>query len=134
MAKVYVFNCYHEPITGLSVGGHAARRHPRVRRRERTAAADLHAGEPGGPRSKGQESSATFAIGPNTLLVPWDSFRGQATIAVPDPAKQHIGLADPLLLFLAVNDAILLTTRGYVVEQFPMTLMNSVGGLVEATL
>jgi hypothetical protein len=134
MAKVYVFNCYHEPVTGLSVGGHAAGDIPGY--------ADGSAPPPpiytpaslAVPRSKGQESSATFAIGPNTLLVPWDSFRGQATIAVPDPAKQHISLADPLLLFLAVNDAILLTTRGYVVQQFPMTLTNSVGGLVEATL
>jgi len=132
MANVYVFNCYNEPITGLSVGGYKAG--------DISGYADGSSPPPpiytptslAVPRSKDSQSSATFAIGDNTLLAPWDSFRGNATITIPDPAKQLVSLDDPLLLFLAVNDAILLTTRGYILQHFPVTLTDSGGERVEA--
>jgi hypothetical protein len=132
MADVYVFNCFNEPITGLSVAGYAAG--------NIAAYADGKTTVPiytpsslAVPRSKAPESKATFAIGDNLLVAPWVSFRGNATIKIPDPTK-GVSLSDPLLLFLAVNKAILLTTRGYVLEEFPMTLTNQAGEAVQAPL
>ena len=132
MANVYVFNLYNEPITALSVAGYAAGKIPGYA--DGTVPAGVAIYTPASlsvPRSKTPGSSASFAIGDNTLVVPWDSFRGTATITIPDPAKTPISLDDPLILLLAVNDAILLTTRGYVVQTFPFTLTDPSGETVE---
>ena len=41
-----------------------------------------------------------------------------ATIKIPDPARSAVSIIDDLLLFVAVNQATLLTTRGLVLETF----------------
>jgi hypothetical protein len=129
MADVYVFNCFNEPITGLSVGGYSAGDIPAYS--DGTKAPVYTPASLAVPRSKEPQSKATFAIGDNLLVAPWVSFRAGATIKIPDPAK-GTSLSDPLLLFLCVNRAILLTTRGYVLDEFPVMLTDQAGEAVEA--
>jgi hypothetical protein len=133
MSSIAVFNLHNEPITGLSVSGFAAG----------DIAGYANGGVPAGvaaytpasltvPRSKAPGSSATFAIGDNALVVPWQSFRGTATICIPSPTQSPIRLDDPLILLLAVNSAFLLSTRGFVIATFRVSLANSVGESAEA--
>lgn len=120
MAKtVYVFNCFNEPVTAMSVAGYAV--------------GDVSPWSEGGEgkplkytpnglavkRSK-YPTKEYFAIGENSLLVPWDSFTGSTTVKIPDPSSSGISLDDDLILFACTNEALLLTTRGFVVDQFPM--------------
>jgi hypothetical protein len=134
VANIYVFNLYNEPVTGLSVSGYAAGDIAGYANGTVPAGSPIYtpASLPV-PRSKTPGSSATFAIGDNSIIAPWDSFHGSATITIPDPKTNPVSLDDPLILLLAVNDAILLTTRGYVVQIFPVSLTNSAGETVEAT-
>ena len=61
----------------------------------------------------------SFAIGSNRLSSQWNSFTATATIEIPDPSQ--VSLNDDLLLFLAINEATMLTTRGYVIAKFPVS-------------
>lgn len=131
MANVTVFNLYNEPVSGLSVSGYAAGKIagyadgsqeglPRY-----TPACLLV------PRTKSPESEATFAIGDNPVVVPWNSFRGSGTVTIPDPAKDKLSLDDDLILLLAVNQAVLMEARGFVRGIFELTLRTASGDLVE---
>jgi hypothetical protein len=133
MANVYVFNCFNEPITGLSVAGYLAGDLPGYADGKTPNAPIYTPSSIPVARSKTPQSSASFAIGNNALIAPWDSFRASATITIPDPAKQNVSLDDPLLLFLAVNDAILLTIRGYVLGEFPVALTTQAGEAIAAS-
>jgi hypothetical protein len=133
MANVYVFNLYNEPITGLSVAGYAAGNIDGYA--TGTTPPNVPIYTPATlavPRSKSPGSSASFSIGDNSLVAPWNSFRGTATITIPDPRKDPVSLDDPLILLLAVNQAILLSTRGYVLNTFPVNLAMLSGEPVEA--
>ena len=119
--KVYVFNSYNEKITGLSVSGYAAGDIPGWA--DGTGSATKYT--PSGlavERVKDIGSSAAFAIGDNAVVVPWDSFRGQVTVTIPDPKHSDVSLDDDLILYLTKNEAILLTTRGFVNATFPVSL------------
>jgi hypothetical protein len=111
--SVTVFNSYNEPVTQLSVGGYSA--------------GDIAGWSKGPtpplftpsalvvPRSKSPETKATFAIGPNLVIVNWNSFVVKYTVVVPDPRSSGISLDDDLILYLTVNEAILVTARGFVI-------------------
>jgi hypothetical protein len=119
--NVYLFNLYNEPITGLSVNGYSAGN-----------VSGYANGSTGTPiytpaslsvaRSKYQGGSAAFAIGGNSLVIPWDSFRGTTTVSIPDPSTAPVSLDDSLLLLVAVNEAMLMTTRGYVLSTFQVNV------------
>jgi hypothetical protein len=131
-ANVYVFNLYNEPVTNLSVSGYNAGSINGYANGTVPAGVPIYT--PASltvPRSKTQGGTASFSIGDNPLVIPWDSFRGTVTVTIPDPAKFPISLDDPLILLLAVNDAILLTTRGYVVQTFTVALNNLAGEQVD---
>lgn len=132
MANVYVFNLYNEPIKGLSVSGYAAG--DIAGYADGTVPPGVPIYTPASlavPRSKTPGSSASFSIGDNTLIAPWNSFHGRATVTIPDPTKAPVSLDDPLILLLAVNSAILLTTRGYVIATFSVSLTNAAGQPVD---
>ena len=116
--KVYVFNCYNEPITNLSVSGYSA-----------GDIAGWQEGDQGKtftpnellvPRAKHGEdlTAAAFAIGTNNVVIPWVSFLANSGITIPNPAVSPVSLMDSLILYLTVNKAILMTHRGYVLETF----------------
>lgn len=133
MANVYVFNLYNEPITGLSVAGYAAGNIDGYANGSNPPSIPIYTpASLSVPRVKSPGSTAAFAIGDNALTAPWNSFRGTATITIPDPTKAPISLDDPLILLLAVNQAILLSTRGYVLNTFKVTLAMLSGEPVEA--
>lgn len=117
--KVYVFNCYNEPVTAMSVAGYAV---GNVAPWSEGGTEKPLKYTPNGlaiKRSK-YPTQECFAIGENAFLVPWDSFTGTTSVKIPDPSSSGISLDDDLILFVCTNEAVLLTTRGYVVEQFPM--------------
>ena len=131
-ANVYVFNLYNEPITNLSVAGYNAGSINGYANGTTPPNTPIYTpASLAVPRTKSPGGSASFSIGDNAVVIPWDSFRGTATITIPDPTKYPISLNDPLILLVAVNNAILLTTRGYVVQTFPVTLNNLAGEHVE---
>ena len=119
--SVYVFNCLNEPITGLAVAGYKVGNIPDWSDgRSGPATRYTPAGLPV-PRSEFPTSEGTFAIGDNAVSSPWDSYIGRATITIPDPRSTGVSLDDDLILFLASNEAMLLTTRGFVVAHFNVT-------------
>jgi hypothetical protein len=117
--RVTVFNCYNEPVTGLSVSGSNVGH-----------IAPWSNGRGDGPplytpsslrvdRSKNPDPGK-FAFGGNRAMVPWDSFTGEATVRIPSPGDSGIGLDDDLLLFVSPSQMTLMTTRGFVVDNFPV--------------
>ncbi len=118
--SVYVFNLYSEPISNLIIGGYPA--------------GSINGYANGGsappytpaslsvPRARYAAGSAAFALGANQLQVPWDSFQGMTTVTIPTGS---VSLDDSLLLLLAVNEAILLNTRGYVLSSSPVQLATA---------
>jgi hypothetical protein len=119
--KVYAFNCYDEKVTALSVSGYnAGNIDPWA---DGTGSALKYT--PSGlavDRVKDIGSSAAFAIGDNAVVIPWDSFRGAVTVTIPDPKNSDVSLDDDLVLYLTKNEAILLTTRGFVKANFKVNL------------
>lgn len=127
--SVYVFNLYNEPITNLTIGGYPAgsiNGYSNGSGAPRYTPASLSV-----PRTKYPAGSAAFAIGDNSVVIPWDSFRGMAMVTIPNPGTAPVSLDDPLILLLAVNEAILLNTRGYVLSTFPVQLANAMLESVE---
>jgi|GEM_PF-2702082 len=117
---VYVFNLYSEPVCHLTVGGAPA---------GSIAGYATGAGAPpftparlAVSRARYPSGSAAFVLGENPVHIPWDSFRGSTTVCIPSPGSSPVSLDDPLLLLLAVNQATLLTTRGFVLANFPVSL------------
>lgn len=113
---VYVFNCYSEPITSLTVNGGSAGNVPGWS----TVAATKYT--PAGLPVKRTKypSPGCFAIDRNEVRVPWDSCTGVATVLVPSPASGLASLDDDLVLFVALNQIVLQTTRGQVIQTFPV--------------
>jgi hypothetical protein len=116
--NVYVFNSYNETVSGLSVAGGAA--------------GDISAWAMGGgtrytpsaravPRAR-NATPGSFAVGDNIVRIPWDSYTGRATVTIPSPATSPVSLDDDLILFLTLNQAILESTRGFVLSTFPVSL------------
>jgi len=118
---VYVFNCYNEPITNLSVSGYNA---GNISGWEESDKSVMYTpNEMQVPRSKHGDdlTSAAFAIGANAVIIPWVSFQANTTVNIPNPAISPVSLMDNLILYLTVNKAILMTNRGYVLETFEVT-------------
>ena len=123
-ANVSVFNLYSEPISNLSVAGYNA---GSIAGYANGSSAPIYTpASLAVPRAKYPGGSAAFAIGDNSLVIPWDSFRGYTTVTIPS-STGGVNLDDPLILQLAVNSAMLLTTRGYLLSTFPVQLANSIG-------
>jgi hypothetical protein len=116
--KVTVFNCYNEPVNSLNVDGdHVGNIAPwsdgGANRPAKYTPASLTV-----TRSKNPEPKS-FAIGNNRLSAQWDSFTGIATIKIPD--LQEVSLTEDLLLFLALNEATMMNTRGSVIARFSVS-------------
>jgi hypothetical protein len=115
--NVYVFNNFNEPISVLNIAtfqagavpawiatGNAiytpqSMKIPRVR----------HADE---------RTSAAFAQDrANDVVVKWDTFIGHGVITMP---AGDVSLEDDLILYLALNQFTLMTTRGFVKQNVPI--------------
>ncbi len=121
--NITVFNSYNEPVTQLSVGGYAAgdiagwsQTAPRYTPSQLVVA-----------RSKDRGTKASFAIGANQVSIPWNSFTGLCTVKIPDPETSPVSLDDDLILYLTVNKAFLLTTRGFVWDVFDVIFEQFLG-------
>ena len=117
---VYVFNLYSEPVSNLTVGGARPAASPGMRparARRPTPRRDWPCPGRGIRAARPPSCSAT------TLC----TSRGTPSAASPRStsprrAARRWSLDDPLLLLLAVNQATLLTTRGFVLASFPVSL------------
>jgi hypothetical protein len=118
--SVYVFNCYNEPISSLTVAGAAVGSIDSWSTRGQTLYTPA---ERAVPRTR-NPSPGSFVNGNNAVRIPWDSFTGTTTVTIPD-GSSGISLDDDLILFLAINQAMLLTTRGRVQSTFPVTVQQS---------
>ena len=111
LGNVYVYNNFNEPISVLKIATFEAGavpawvadgnaiytpqsiKIPRIRHAdERTSAAFV------------QDQS-------NDIVVKWDSFMGHGVITMP---AGEVSLEDDLILYLAINQFTLMTTRGFV--------------------
>jgi hypothetical protein len=109
--SVYVFNCFNEPMGAFTVAGKSAGR------------LDGWSNGGGGktlytpaglqvPRAR-SKTPGEFANGDNAVSIRWDSFDGTATIKIPG-AEGSVSLLDDLILLVALNGAMVQTTRGIV--------------------
>jgi hypothetical protein len=112
---IYVFNCYNEPINRLSVAGGQAGTIPPWSAGDRGQFLYTPAGIRV-PRAR-SKTPGQFAIGDNAVSIEWDSFTGTATINIPG-GDSGVSLDDDLVLFVAVNQATLQSTRGFVLATF----------------
>lgn len=115
--KVYCFNCYNEPISqlnvnGLSAGGVSgwATSGAGIYTPASVAIARVRHGD-------GQSSPAFPNDQPTPLRIDWDSFTVQTTINLTN--LPSISLEDDLILYIALNQATLITTRGFVLLSQP---------------
>src|SRR5215217_502754 len=122
LGTVHVFNSFNEPISALSVSGYNG------------GAIDGWSSTPATLYTPAQLSvppvlhqsdatSAAFAVGNNPVIISWVSFRSSVTVTIPNPAS-GVSLLDDLILYLTVNKAILLTTRGYVLSVFDIATLE----------
>ncbi len=128
--QVYLFNLFNEPIGNLVVNGYPAGNIAGYA----TGGTGTPIYTPASlavPRSKSQGAAASFAIGDNLVVLAWDSFSGTTTVTVPDPAQTPVSLDDPLLLLIAVNQAMLMSARGYLLASFPVSLSVAGGPAAE---
>lgn len=125
MSTVTVFNSYNEPISGLSVSGYNAG--PIAGWSDGTKSAKYTPSALAVPRSKHEESGkATFATDKdNPVHIPWNSFTGDCVVTMPDPKSDPVSLDDDLILYLTKNQAILVTTRGFVINTFAIGLQET---------
>lgn len=121
---VYVFNCFNEPVSKLSVAGYNAG--------GIAAASDGSTGNPPKytpaqlkvPRVKDQGGDdAAFAYGDNDLGIPWDSFHGKTTVTIPSPSDSSpVSINTDLTLLLGENLAILAVAEtGFVLSSSKVT-------------
>ena len=112
---VTVFNSYNEPVTNLLVANNVA---------------GNIAGWAAGPspskytpsalsvaRSKYPQTTPVFAYGDNRVVIPWNSYTGNTTISIPATTS----VDDDLILYLTLNQAVLLTARGMVLSITPVS-------------
>jgi len=99
--QVSVFNCFEEPVSGLTVAGGPAGSIPgwSLRGAEtRYTPAGLPVWRSNVP-NRGE-----FAMGDNALTLPWDSFTGAATITIPEtPLRTARRGPDPVRLHQPSN-------------------------------
>ena len=110
--KVYVFNCYNEPVQ-LVVNGFAAGAIPSW---GSTGASIYQPQSIALGRVKASASGPQFASGNNACRAQWDSFAVTVNVGIP---SQGVSLDDDLLLYLFVNQSLLASTRGLVLQAFP---------------
>ncbi|HEY1604926.1 MAG TPA: hypothetical protein VGF77_04955 [Allosphingosinicella sp.] len=116
--KVYCFNCYNETMNQLNVNG-------------------LSAGSIGGWSSSGSAIYTAVAVAvnrarhsdgsqpvfsndqPTALRLNWDSFAIQTQISLV--GLPNVSLDDDLILYIAVNQLTLVSSRGFVLLSQPIS-------------
>jgi len=113
--RVCVFNCFNESINQISVGGLRRRRHcgmGRQRRRHVPAPVDCAAAH----QARRRADRPAVRVGDNPCQVAWDSWLVTVNVTVPSPGS--VSLDDDLLLYVFVNQSVLVSTRGMVLGTF----------------
>jgi hypothetical protein len=122
--SVYVFNCYNEGISHFSVAGTDVGTIGGWSKGSSGQPAKYTPASLAVPRSKHQgDTPGTFAIGPNPIQPTWDSFFGTGDVTIPDASV--ISLDDDLVLFICLDTAVLLDTRGHKQGEWPIKIQTA---------
>ena len=113
--RVCVFNCFNESINQISVGGYAG---GAIAAWGGSGAAMYQPQSIALPRIKHGDARTgpQFAVGDNPCQVAWDSWLVTVNVTVPSPGS--VSLDDDLLLYVFVNQSVLVSTRGMVLGTF----------------
>lgn len=111
---VYCFNCYNEPMR-LSLNGQKAAEIPGWQ----TSGATIYTPSAKGiARAKHADGEPVFGNDkPNQLKIVWSTFEADTELSTK---KAEVSLDDDLILYIAVNRWVLMTTRGFVKEEGAM--------------
>jgi hypothetical protein len=108
--NVYCFNSFNEPAN-LNVNGFAATQIPGWQATGQTIYTPQAIPIPR-VKHTGDATAASFGNdAPNQVRIQWVSYTGNTTITIPG---SHSSLLDDLILYLTLNKAILMDTRGFV--------------------
>ena len=114
MGSVYVFNAYNEAVSQIlvnnSVGGTIAGWSD-------SGTVKYEPQQVAIARSKYPGDSASFAYGSNEVNIRWVSYNGSTQITVP----KETSLVDDLIVYLTLDTAFLMDTRGHILESTKIT-------------
>jgi hypothetical protein len=115
--KVYCFNAFNEPIGQLNVNGLSAGNVAGWAASGATIYTPVALAVPRARHGDGQ----TSAVFPNDMatqvMIGWDSYTIQTSINLQ--GLPNVSLDDDLILYVAVNQMTLMTTRGFVLLAVP---------------
>jgi hypothetical protein len=116
--KVYCFNCHRETISQLLVNGL-----PASTIAGWTIPGYTPASLPVDRIRRSDGRTPAFPIDrPTALELRWQSFTGKVSIPAVSPFDSPVSLDDDLVLYMTLNGAILLTTRGSVMSMSDVSL------------
>jgi hypothetical protein len=117
--KVYCFNCYNEPINQLNVNGLPAGTVAGWQASGGTIYTPVALPVPRARHGDGQQAAVFPNDMPTPMRIDWDSYTIQSSINLV--GLPNVSLDDDLILYIAVNQLTLMTTRGFVLLTVPLT-------------
>jgi hypothetical protein len=115
--NVYVFNNFNEPISALNVASFQAGAVPAWTANGNAIYTPQFIKIPRVKHADERTSAAFAQDQANDVVAKWDSFIGHGVITMP---AGDVSLDEDLILYLAVNQFTLLTTRGFVKQNVPI--------------
>jgi hypothetical protein len=117
--KVYCFNCFNETMNQLNVNGLTAGTVSGWAASGATIYTPVAAAVARARHGDGQ----TVPVFPNDMATPlridWDTFTVQSSISLV--GLPNVSLDDDLILYIALNQLTLMTTRGFVLTNVPVS-------------
>ena len=116
---VHVFNLLSEPIRTLSVNGNPVGNIAG----HATGTTGTPIYTPASlavPRVQRFDSRAGFVSGVNMLLIQWAARRAESPVRIPFPQADKVREEDSLIVLLTLNNTLLLTSQGQLLETSPI--------------
>lgn len=117
--KVYCFNCYNEPINQFAVNGLSAGRASGWSAAGSSIYTPASLAVPRARHGDGQSTAVFPNDMPTALSIDWDSYSIQGSIDLSRLA--NVSLDDDLILYIALNQMTLMSTRGFVLSTTPIS-------------
>jgi hypothetical protein len=116
--KVYCFNCYNETINQFNVNGLSAGTISGWAASGATIYTPVSTGVNRARHGDGQTTPVFPNDMPTPLRIDWDTFTVQTSISLM--GLPNVSLDDDLILYMALNQLTLMTTRGFVLLNQPI--------------
>ena len=127
--KVYCFNAYNETINQLNVNGSVAGVVAGWAATGTTIYTPVALAVPRARHGDGQAAAVFPNDVPTPLRIDWDSFTIQSSISLV--GLPNVSLDDDLILYIAVNQLTLMTTRGFVLLSQPIAPAGKTASALE---